>query len=145
MKLKHYLKLNAKIAAVLATIACAIIVFLFKDYTTARVGADGRLFFFISEWLRAFIYSYIVAGIYNLPSLLLRKRYRQKEEMKRQAQLDKDTIARTKRYNEILARIFRKRSFEQETIQSIASHPTIELTNEQAAASLSKIENLLTL
>ncbi|MCC9622024.1 hypothetical protein LPB41_10005 [Thalassospira sp. MA62] len=99
MKLKHYLKLNAKIAAVLATIACVIIVFLFRDYTTAHVRADGRLFFLISEWLRAFIYSYMVAGIYNLPSLLLRKRYNQKVEAKRQAQLDKETIARTKRYN----------------------------------------------
>ena len=145
MKLKHYVKLNTKIAAVLATIACVIIVFLFKDYSTARVRADGSIFVLVTEWIRAFFYSFILAGLYNLPSLLFRKRYNQKVEAKRQAQLDKDTVARTKRYNEILKRVFRTRSFEQATVHSIASQPTVELTNEEAAASLSKIERLLTL
>lgn len=145
MKFHEYMRSNTKIALILMTVFVSLEL-LFRREGVATVLRDyGIGWSVILLSFMYFILGYVIAMFYNAPSLLFRKRYRRKVEKK--AMLAKQTrvTKRTEHYIELVQPKFRALAWNHDyAIHSLAAGPSVEWTNEEAAATLTNLSPRLT-
>lgn len=145
MKFHEYIRSNTKIALASIVIFSAVRVIFQREELAKDIAASGMVVVLLAMAIGYFIFGFILAMIYNLPSLLLRKRYRQKIENKVTLTTEKRTKKRTERYIGLLQSEFRTLSLNQDyAIQPLTDEPTMEWTNEEAAATLTNLSPRLT-
>lgn len=140
MKFQQYVRSNTKIALIL------MVVFVSLELLFRREGVEtviSDLGFGWSVVLLAFTYfvlGYLIAMVYNLPSLLFRKRYRRKIEKKATLTKEARVQKRTERYITLLDQQFRTLPWDYDRgVLALADEPSVEWTNEEAAATLTNL------
>lgn len=145
MKFHEYIRSNMKIAIILMSVFVSLELLFRREGVETVITDYGIGWSIVLLTFVHFILGFLIAMVYNLPSLLFRKRYRRKVEQKETLTKEARLKKRTERYIGLLQSEFRTLSLNQDyAIQPLTDEPSVEWTNEEAAVTLTNLSPRLT-